>query len=138
MGETNGCTNGRDPRGLFAKGNTIASGNPMNKRMRELRQRFLDCATDADIQDVYASLMESIRSGDTAAAKVLLEYLVGKPVPGIEISGPDGEPLAMGEISAVIREALADYPEAQIQVAAAFHRLGRSRNGGLPELGSSN
>jgi hypothetical protein len=135
MSDTNEHGNGRDPRGWFAKGNKIAAGNPMNVRMRELRQALLNCATEADIRDLYASLMESARAGDTAATRLLFEYLVGKPVQGIALAGPEGEPLAMGAIVAVMTEALAGHPEARTQVAAAFHRLGSSRDG-LPQLGS--
>jgi hypothetical protein len=114
MSETNGNASGRDTRGWFTQGNRIAAGNPMNVRMRELRQALLNCATESDIRDLYASLMESARGGDTAAARALLEYLVGKPVQGIELSGPEGEPLAMGTILAVVTEALAGHPEARI------------------------
>ena len=139
MSETNGNASGRDTRGWFTKGNRIAAGNPMNVRMRELRQALLNCATEADIRDLYASLMESARAGDTAAARALLEYLVGKPVQGVELSGPEGEPLAMGAILAVVTEALAGHPEARIKVAAAFHALGRSGDGQprFAQLGSS-
>jgi hypothetical protein len=135
MSDTNGSTTtGRDPRGWFAKGNKIAAGNPMNLRMRELKQALLDCATEADIRDLYASLMESARAGDTAATRLLFEYLCGRPTQGIALSGPEGEPLAIGAIIAVVTEALADHPEARTKVAAAFHQLGRSRDG-LPRLG---
>jgi hypothetical protein len=139
MSETNGSNNGRDPRGWFAKGNKIAAGNPMNVRMRELRQALLNCATEADIRDLYASLMGSARAGDTAAAKVLLEYLCGRPTQGIELSASDGEPLAMGAIVAVVMKELADHPEARTKLAAAFHQLGRSGDGQprLGQLGSS-
>ena len=139
MSETNGNASGRDTRGWFTQGNRIAAGNPMNVRMRELRQALLNCATEADIRDLYASLMESARAGDTAATRLLFEYLVGKPVQGIALSGPEGEPLAMGAIIAVVTEALAEHPEARIKVAAAFHQLGRSGDGQprLAQLGSS-
>jgi hypothetical protein len=134
MSDTNGSNTGRDPRGWFAKGNRIAAGNPMNVRMRELRQALLNCATEVDIRDLYASLMESARGGDTAAAKVLLEYLCGRPTQGIELSTPDGEPLALAAIIAVATEALAEHPEARTKVAAAFYQLGRSGDE-LPRLG---
>ena len=137
MSYQNGYTNGRDSRGLFATGNKIAAGNPMNVRMREFRTKFVNCATDADIEEIFRSLLESVRAGDTAAAKIMLEYLFGKPAQGIEIAGPEGEPLPMGAVLAVVKEVFQDDPEAQIKLAAGFHRLGRSRDG-LHQLGSSN
>lgn len=117
--------NGRDVRGLFQPGNTLAKGNPGNRRMAELRRTLLDCATDADIRALYDSLMESARGGDTAAARVLLEYLIGKPAQQIEVSGPDGQALGLTEVVAVVMEALGGDTEARIRVAAAFKRMGR-------------
>jgi hypothetical protein len=121
MSTSNG--NGRDDFGRFAKGNAIAAGNPMNLRMRELRRSLLDCATEADIRDIYNSLMESARGGDTAAARVLLEYLVGKPPQALELSGPDGSALGAGAILSVVTTALKDFPEARVRVAAEFKRM---------------
>jgi hypothetical protein len=135
MSETNGSIEGRDERGWFVKGNQVAAGNPMNVRMRELRRSLLACASEADIKDLYSGLMESARGGDTAAAKVLLEHLCGRPTQGIALSDPDGEPLAMGAVLAVITEALADHPEARLKLGIAFHQLGKSRDE-LPRLGS--
>jgi hypothetical protein len=126
MSENNGTSNGRDPRGWFAKGNRIASGNPINKRMRELRQKLLDCATEADIEELYRSLMESARSGDTAAARLLLDHLVGKPKETVEVSAEGGSP-PLATIVGVILAALGDDQDARVRVAAAFHARGWRR-----------
>jgi hypothetical protein len=115
--------NGRDDFGRFAKGNAIAAGNPMNMRMRELRKALLDTATEPDIRELYSSLMESARGGDTAAARVLLEYLTGRPAQAVELSGPDGSALGAGAILAVVTAALKDFPEARVRVAAEFKRM---------------
>jgi hypothetical protein len=135
MSEHNGASNGRDNWGRFAAGNRAAAGNPINRRMRELRQALFDCTTDEDIVEIKRSLMESARAGDTAAAKVLLEYLIGKPAQAIEIGGPDGQALDVTTVAAVVLEALGDDPAARLRVAAAFARLGRRQEGGGDGVG---
>jgi hypothetical protein len=136
MSEVNGIASGRGTNGWFAKGNKLGTGNGMHMRMRRMRTALLDASSEDDIREIYRSLMDSARAGDTAAAKVLLEYLCGKPTQGIELSGPGGEPLAMGAILAVVKDVLADHPEAQVKLAGALHRLGRSRDGRFDRSGS--
>jgi hypothetical protein len=123
MSEHNGESDGRDNWGRFALGNRAAAGNPINKRMRELRQALFDCTTEGDIAEIKKSLMESARSGDTAAARVLLEYLIGKPKETVEVS-TDGGSLPLATIVGVIMAALGDDPDAKVRVAAAFHAHG--------------
>jgi hypothetical protein len=135
MSESNGISDGRDNWGRFALGNRAAAGNPINKRMRELRQALFDCTTDGDIAEIKKSLMESARSGDTAAARVLLEYLIGRPSQAVEITGPDGMALDVATVAAVVLEALGDDPAARLRVAAAFARLGRRQEGGGDGVG---
>jgi hypothetical protein len=130
-----GTANGRGAKGLFARGNTFATGNPANRRMRELRQALLDCATPEKVREVEASLHELAVGGDVHAARTWLEFCTGKPPQAVELAGPDGESLDLPSVVSTIMIALGDEPEARIKVAAAFHRLGRSRDG-LPQLGS--
>jgi hypothetical protein len=126
----------RDTGGRFVRGNSVGLGNPAHKRMRQLRQQFLDCVDDQAVQEVTATLIEMAKGGDTQAMRIFYEWTIGRPPQAVELSGPDGEPLAMGAILAVITEALAEHPDARIKLAAAFHRRGESRDG-LPQLGSS-
>ena len=122
-GDLTPSLNGRDPRGWFSKGNKIAAGNPMNVRMRELRRTLLDCATETDVRDLYASLMESARAGDTAAAKVLLDYLCGRPTQGIELSAPEGVELDLLSVVRAIMAALGNDPASQAKVGKALRQL---------------
>jgi hypothetical protein len=125
MSETNGSLTGRDPRGWFSKGNRIAAGNPTNVRIRDLRRTLLECATEPDIRDLYASLMGSARGGDTAAARLLLEYVVGKPASGIEVSGPSGDQSPLMEvIMPVIVKVLDKYPDIRVELAEALGQVG--------------
>jgi hypothetical protein len=69
-------SNGHDANGRFTKGNRCASGNPFARRMARLRSLFLDAVSDDDLRDVARKLVEQAKGGDTAAAKVLLAYVI--------------------------------------------------------------
>jgi hypothetical protein len=116
---------GRDGAGRFARGNAIARGNPFARRMATLRQALLDSATPDDVQRVGRMLLGLAEAGDVAAAKVWLEYTVGRPPQALELSGPEGEPLSfdLSRLQSVLLGALASYPEAKVAVAAALKGL---------------
>jgi hypothetical protein len=99
--------------------------------MHELRAALLDCATDKHVQALYASLLKAALGGDTAAAKILLEYLVGRPPQAVELSGPDGQSLGpdVAGLAVTILAALAPYPEARIAVAAKLKMIPHERDG---------
>jgi hypothetical protein len=121
--------NGRFENGRFAPGNNLAKGNPHARRMHELRRALLDAVDPETVQDVTQKLAELARGGDVPAAKLLLEYVVGKPVQSVELSGPDGEPLGIdfGSIQTSLLNALAPFPEARIQVAMMLRGLADDR-----------
>jgi hypothetical protein len=115
----------RDDRGLFRPDNTVSKGvggNPNSKRMAELKQALIACGTVEDVQKLFAALLAAALDGDTPAAKLLLDHLVGRPAQTVEVSGTEGEPVRfnMAAFMAVITTALADYPEAQYKLAAAL------------------
>src|SRR5262249_47427828 len=122
--------NGRDSKGLFAPGNTIAKGNVGNARMKELRRALLDCATPEKVKAVEESLHELAVGGDVAAAKVWLDHVVGKPVQAVELAGPDGQTLGMEVVMTAVLAALAPYPEAPLAVAARLQGVGRGHDDG--------
>jgi hypothetical protein len=121
--------NGRSPGGRFARGNAFAQGNPNARRMHALRHALLAAVRPEDVQAVGAKLLELARAGDIQAAKVWLEFVVGKPSQAIELSGPEGEPLGMDwdRLQATLLEALARFPEARVEVAMALRGLGDGR-----------
>lgn len=119
-------SNGRGDRGLFAPGNKLASGNPNAKRMHELRSAVLEAVTKDQVEKVINKLGELAAGGDTAAAKVFLDYTIGRPAQAVELSGPDGEPLTGADwpkIQAAILEALAPFSEARVAVALRLRSL---------------
>lgn len=70
----------RDAQGRFAEGNPGGPGNPHAKRVGELRVALLEAVTPADMQAVVKALVEAAKGGDVAAARVLFERVLGKPV----------------------------------------------------------
>jgi hypothetical protein len=119
-------SDGRLPDGRFAAGNAIARGNPVNRRMASLRAALLDSATSEAVQAVGAKLAELARGGDVQAAKVWLDFVVGKPPQAVELTGADGEPLAgldWGRVQGAILDALAPFSEAKVAVALKLREL---------------
>jgi hypothetical protein len=117
-----GTAIGREPNGLFAKGNRLATGNPQARRAAELRKVLRDATTEEDVRGVWKALTGAAMGGDTVAMRLFLEHTVGKPVQALEISGTEGEPVKfnMAAFVGVIQTALVDHPEAQYKLAAAL------------------
>lgn len=128
----NDGSDGRAEGGQFARGNKLARGNPNNRRMGELRKVLLDAVEPRHVEGVYRVMLRAALEGDIAAARVVLDYAVGKPMQAVEVSGPDGGPLGgdLGQLQAVILAALARFPEARFAVAAELRAV---RDAGPPE-----
>jgi hypothetical protein len=132
MDEANG--NGRDSMtGRMLPGNRLSVGNrganPTVRRMNELRRVLTDAASDDDIRDVYRSLLVAAKGGDVAAARLLLDHLVGRPKESVEITAGDGQAIGLASIAAVVMEAIGDDESARVRVATAFARLGGNGGG---------
>lgn len=116
---------GRDGRGRFAAGNHCGQGNPSHRRMARLRRGLLAAVSVEDIQAITAALLTQAKNGDTQAAKLLLEYAIGKPTQPIEVAGPEGQPLAVNsaDLQIELYQAVCDLPEARVRLAAVLRRL---------------
>ncbi len=74
------ATNGdHDAAGRFLPGNKAATGNPHAKRIARLRSKLLATIRPADLAAVVKSMLDKARDGDVAAARLLLEYSLGRP-----------------------------------------------------------
>src|SRR5262245_60732942 len=71
--------NGRSADGRFVTGNRFGPGNPFYRRQAELRRSVLDLFTPEDVMSLLRVMLALGRNGDVAAARVFLEYVVGKP-----------------------------------------------------------
>ena len=72
--------NGRDESGRFTPGNPGGPGNPHAAQVGRLRSALLDAVTLEDMRAVALALVEKARAGDIAAAHVLFDRVLGKPV----------------------------------------------------------
>src|SRR5262249_48825929 len=72
-------TEGHDACGRFAKGNPGGPGNPYPRRVAALRQALLDCIMEEDIIAVAKAVIEEAKAGNMPAAKLLFQYVLGKP-----------------------------------------------------------
>jgi hypothetical protein len=132
MSEANG--NGRDPiTGRALPGNRLSIGNkganPLARRMNELRRLLTEAATEDDIRDIYRSLLAAAKSGDVAAARLLLDHLIGRPKESIEVSAGDGQSIGLEVIMKAVLAALEPFPEARLAVAAKLKEVGEVGRG---------
>jgi len=77
-------TSGRTSNGQFAKGNPGGPGNPYARRVARLRATLLDAVGENGLADIVQGMITAAKGGDVAAAKLLLSYLLGKPVESVE------------------------------------------------------
>lgn len=70
----------RDSRGLFLPGNKVAKGNPHGRRVAKIRGWLLDSVDASDVRKVIKALVAEAEKGNVAAARELLDRLVGKPI----------------------------------------------------------
>lgn len=75
---TSPTRNGRTALGQFAKGNAGGPGNPHGKRVAALREALIAAVTEADIKAVAKALVARAKAGEVAAARELLDRLIGK------------------------------------------------------------
>ena len=80
---TNG-TSGRKSNGQFAKGNPGGPGNPYARHVARLRASLIEAVGDDGLKDIVQGMVTAAKGGDVAAAKLLLSYLLGKPVESVE------------------------------------------------------
>lgn len=70
--------NGRAGGGRFAAGNTVARGNPHAQRVQEIRSALLEAVTLDDVKAIGAKLVTMAKAGDIAAAKLVLDRVLGR------------------------------------------------------------
>jgi len=76
-------SSGRNSKGQFAKGNPGGPGNPYARHVARLRASLIEAVGDG-LKDIVQGMVTAAKGGDVAAAKLLLSYLLGKPVESVE------------------------------------------------------
>jgi hypothetical protein len=70
---------GRDAHGRFAKGNAGGPGNPFARQVAGLRRALIAAVTEEDMHALARTLLAYALEGNMTAAKLLLQYVLGKP-----------------------------------------------------------
>ena len=91
----NGANGQRDAQGRFLPGNEEGHGNPYAKQIHSFRAAIVKAVTPADVRAVIRALLKAAKSGDVAAAKLLLERTAGAVTQEIKID--DGRELQVVE-----------------------------------------
>jgi hypothetical protein len=99
--------------------------------MAKLRQTLLRCVSSEKVRQAEAKLFQLFMEGDTTAARIWMDHVLGKPLASVEIEEPQGPRLSLSLLLAAIREAVPD-PEAQYRIAAVLARMGREAAGDGP------
>ena len=90
---------GRDASGRFAPGNPGGPGaiaHERTKRARELRQALYAAVTSEDLAAIARALIDKAKSGDVAAARELLDRIIGRAIPAKTTDGDSGgEPVVI-------------------------------------------
>jgi hypothetical protein len=74
----------RDNMGRFCKGNPGGPGNPHARYAAELRKAFAEEVKAEDLRKVARAMLQGAQEGDTAAARLVLAYTLGKPMGGVD------------------------------------------------------
>jgi hypothetical protein len=73
----------RDRLGRFETGTVGGPGNPFGRQVARNRRILLAAFTDERVEALVDKLFEMALEGDLGAIKILLQYLVGKPLPAV-------------------------------------------------------
>lgn len=93
MEPSTNVANGHDTNGRFVAGNTFGHGNPHAMQVAKLRSALLDVVTEGDVKAIIQTLIDKAKSGDLAAAKLLLDRCLGKPTVDQPLPSPRQRPL---------------------------------------------
>jgi hypothetical protein len=90
-----------DAKGRFARGNAGGPGNPFGRQVAELRKTLLVVVTPERFRTLVDSLVTRAANGDNVAAKLVLQYTLGKPAAAVEPDRVDLDEYRLREASAI-------------------------------------
>lgn len=75
----------RNPDGTFAKGHTKSGGRAPRQAEERLVRRLSARLNNGDFDKILDALIRQAQRGDVPAARLLLEYAVGKPAQPVDM-----------------------------------------------------
>jgi hypothetical protein len=112
---------GRDAAGRFVVGNPGGPGNPYARRVGELKKLLLETVVLQDLAEILAAMIKKAKEGNVQAAKLVLQYVLGKPAASADPDRVDGHEWAVQRDSAAMYDEMADVtktPPANITLGA--------------------
>lgn len=102
---TNHCNvPGLDHRGKFAPGNKLGKGgNPYFTKMAAFKRALYESVLEGDVKEVFAAMVREAKGGDVAAAKLVLQYLVGAP-PDLPNDAADKDDQTISVVASIPRD----------------------------------
>ena len=73
--------NGRGTNGKFLPGNKCGRGSPLAGMASKLRAAMLKAVKVGDVKSIIGAMVNKAKGGDVSAAKLVLQYTVGEPLP---------------------------------------------------------
>jgi len=74
----------RGPNGRFLKGNPGGPGNPFARECAMMRKALMSSLTYEEMKIIGAQVVCKAKMGDLAAAKLVFQYILGKPAPMVD------------------------------------------------------
>ena len=114
------------PGGGFAKGWKGGPGRRPGMHA-DVRIKYLTVLSESVPVDKWRQVcekaIEQAMAGDHRARAFLANYLVGKPVQAVELSGPGGSDLNLFKVINVILGEFGDDPNARLKIGKALRQL---------------
>ncbi len=95
---------GREGNGRFATGNRGGPGNPFGRTMASRRKTITGAVSEEKLIEIMMAMVELAIKGDVGAAKLVLQYAVGKPLAMAEPDRVEIEEWELHQKSAIHRE----------------------------------
>ena len=98
---------GRDSQGKFKKGNKCSCGRPKNSFPERVREAVYGHITPEQVITVLDAMYDLAIEGDVSAARVFLDYVLGKPKQDVAIES--GVALTLEDFVKSVDLSYADY-----------------------------
>jgi hypothetical protein len=122
-------TPNHDANGHFAKGNTAGKGNPYARECAELRRIVLRKMNAENMQKLVDKLYDDAMNGDKAAARLLMQYSLGRPAPYVDPDTMDNHEWQINHQQVVTAEEFAPcLTQMSVKLANILHPQMREVN----------